>query len=298
MNSIYEKKGLAVLHFLGVILWTLCFMFGFNYWTGDIVVSICVSLALAILLMLFVNRMMALCPKVDQTSIVVEKTLLGLYIIVSIASAVYIYHMVTITAQSKIEIQEYVQNQQVEVDMYFNADSEQSYPAYVEDRYSAHNKTSGDKWMNKKQLFEHIKYGGDDNTYRTIVDTDKRVFDDNCYAVEKWNWFNVSKPLKNISSKKIDIESKLVKLSEAEKFYEKETILYKPAAQYNDNMIDKLETISGGGAYLLSLLAIIILQAMMLAVFVIYKKDNGRNILKSDDTGTRQAWERYKRNTK
>lgn len=284
-NNNQKKIGLTILHFVGVVLWTLTFFFGFNYWAGDVVVSSCVSLALALLMVFFVDRMMSNCVKVDSNSIFFEKLFLTLYIIVSLASCVYLYHMVTVTAQTKTEIQQYVRSQRAEVDMYFDSTNASGYVRYVEDRYDAHNHTTGDFWKGKWANFSYLKFGGDGKIFDKIKSTSYENFKIYSDAVEKWNWFKVSNSLKLVTSEKLSIENQLIELSKTEREGAVEKIPYEPSKKYNEDQSKKIETISKDGSFLLTALLAVVLQAMILTLYLKYKKDNGRSICKSNDMG-------------
>ncbi|MFK8272621.1 hypothetical protein ACI760_03020 [Capnocytophaga canimorsus] len=214
------KMFFNVLSGIGIFLWVIAFFVGFNYTQGSaLVVSISVSLCLAIALSFLIYQLKKksnpAAGEHRKKAKVAEYVLLGLYVVICIASILHINHAIVVT-DYQVEIQGKAEKQIQELRNMIDSESIRgSYLNYVSDKAYTYNKkleAENEDEGTRETKVEILKmtltdgYDGLKNEIETSLDDYEQV-------IYNWNYILVASKLQLLQKNKLIWEEEIKKLS-------------------------------------------------------------------------------------
>lgn len=263
-----------VLSGVGIILWTLCFFFGFNYTqNGALVVSVPIAVFVLIALGFFIWRLTIVATQKGKKSKIAEYGLIGMYAIVSLVTAYFIIHVVAVTTQYKVEIQDSAKKEMQELGRIFgSSETAGSYMSYVADKLGTYKiqlegegLSEGTISVKSAKLETELVTGSG----YAALETEVIDFLGRCdYSVNNWVFLTVGSYLAQLEANKGAWEQQVVECSTKTEYTKNEP--YDCKSQYSDlNLTEKLTETSLGNFSIASILLIIILQLMMMLTYIV-----------------------------
>ena len=263
-----------VLSGVGVILWTLCFFFGFNYTqNGALVVSIPIAVFVLIALGFFIWRLTVVSTQKGKKSGIAEYGLIGMYAIVSLVTAYFIIHAVAVTTQYKVEIQDNAKKEMQELGRIFgSSETAGSYMSHVSDKLGTYKiqlegEGASEGTINVKSA--ELEAELVTNSGYAALETEVIDFLGRCdYSVNNWVFLTVGGYLTQLEANKGAWEQQVVEYSTKAEYTKNEP--YDCESKYtNLNLTEKLTETSLGNFSIASLVLIILLQLMMLLTYLV-----------------------------
>lgn len=269
-------------------MWTLCFFFGFNYTqNGVLVVSIPIALFVLIVLGFFIWRLTVVSTQKGEKAGIAEYGLIGMYTIVSLVTAYFIIHVVAVTTQYKVEIQDNAKKEMQELGRIFgSSETAGSYMSYVADKLGTYKiKLEGEGVSEgtinvKSAELETALVTG--SGYATL-ETEVIDFLGHCdYSVNNWVFLTVGSYLTQLEANKRTWEQRVVEYSTKTEYTKNEP--YDCESQYSNlNLAEKLTETSLGSFSIASLVLIILLQLMILLTYIVSRPRTPKPIPIDDD---------------
>lgn len=283
-----KKVFFLILCGLGLILWAVGFFFGFNYTqSGALMVSIPVSLFVLVLMGGMIYLMKRFCdPRGDdnyQVAKNTEKAALFIYIIVSLCTAVYIGHFVSVSMNDKTTIQDQVTKELQELDRIFdNSDSpvSGSYMSWVVDECENYKiKLQGDG-MDSTTIVVKVAELEDElvekSGFSSLRDNVRKFLGECNYSVKNWVWLTVSEKISLLEANKSIWEGAVEECALKTEYAKNEP--YKCNSTENHTEIaSPLTKISGSDFSISALILIIVLQIMILLTYFAERPDTGKD---------------------
>lgn len=274
---------LTTLCVVGILLWAVCFFFGFYYhygvWTG-------IPIALGVGLFMGFFMWMAEKYKAETVDVVKarkkEILSLALYVVFSFGSGIFVYHLMTVEVNSKGTIILEAGKQIGNIENYFGDTSlSESYRHYVDERV-------GDK---KRQM--ESWYGVDPNEvalagnslrdslingsgYSSLeIYTKKFVKQFKQNVINNWSVFDVHNCLKSLEF----LQRSCKEVIEYSKKRNLVAVAYECKVQNDTVILTKYLQIGGhkgtSGSSLLFFIVVVVLQGMILVKYFMTQRNNG-----------------------
>lgn len=275
------KTFLYIVSAIGTLLWALAFFFGFNYYIGgSLMVSIPCAIFLALILGGSIYLMIIKSHEKEMLARNTERLALGVYVLFSLASCVFVGHFVDVSANKKdaIRTEALAQIDELRVTLGCAGDGWDSQTG------------SYREWVEKMKGTKAIGMTGEDEgTIRTdtaevrakLIDKEYINFEDEAistlsyarHSVNTWDWFNAPRRLAELRKNKGDWEDHVRIQSQKDEFTRDNP--YIPVSNHNNfEIFDELTTLNLGGCFgLWSILLIVVLQFMMIISYFIMRPD-------------------------
>ncbi len=293
---------LNIISVLGLLLWACGFFFGLNYAQGG---ALMVSISISVFVLLIMGALIFALKKHSNNaggnawkSQKTEKLTFVVYLIVTLASAIYICHFVNVTMNVQSEVQGKAQQSLQELGRIFD-DSDVpvagSYIAWVldeEDNYerklASEDMTPGTIEKEKKELEDVLI----NTSGFSDLQTEVQDFLSHCqYSVENWVWITIPNYLTQLEEKKPEYESKVVECSKKSEYTKNEP--YNCNAKYNfSGLARELTSVSADDFTFMGCVLVLILQFMILLTYFSGRPANEENIERYKSRRVRT----YKRN--
>lgn len=292
-----KKVFFLILCGLGLILWAVGFFFGFNYTqSGALMVSIPVSLFVLVLMGGMIYLMKRFCdPRgVDNYRVAknTEKAALVVYIIVSLFTAVYIGHFVSVSMNDKTEIQKQVHDEINELKRIYSDSESGSYMAWVDDECDNYTKKLQSEGTDSttipvkvEELREDlVNQSGFVNIQTEIMgaydeENDQRVggfLSKLNYSVNNWNWLTVSEKISLLEAKKEEWKHQPEECSLKSDYTKNEPYQCNSTVNYS-NISASLTSLSGKDFSISAIILIVVLQIMILLSYISDRPNTGRD---------------------
>jgi len=315
-----KKIIFLIVSVVGLILWTLCFFFGFNYTqNGALMVSIPVALFAFLLIGFMIFLMRRFCdPKGSdnyQVAKNTERAALIVYAVASLFTALYIGHFISVSMNGKTAVQDKVTKEIQELyrifdmpeqeeegdsvmasqneDLWLYDAMEGSYLAWVfeeTDNYykemSAKETDSTTVEVMMRQLGDSLLvYSGFDNLQHEV-----RTFLYDCEAaVDNWNWLTVTEKISLLEANKKEWENEVEKCAVYCQYTKNEG--YKCNSKENHTDIAaSLTSLSTADFSISGILLIIVLQIMMLLTYLASRPKTGKDPLRYNDSSFARSY--------
>ena len=283
-----KKTFFLILCGLGLILWAVGFFFGFNYTqSGALMVSIPVSLFVLVLMGGMIYLMKRFCDPRGADNYRVakntEKAALVIYIIVSLCTAVYIGHFVSVSMNDKTAIQDQVTKELQELDRIFD-DSDTpvsgSYMSWVLDECENYKiKLQGDG-MDSTTIVVKVAELEDElvekSGFSSLRDNVRRFLGECNYSVKNWVWLTVSEKISLLEANKSIWEESVEECALKSDYAKNEPYKCNSTENYSDT-VSPLTKISGSDFSISALVLIIVLQIMILLTYLSDRPNTGRD---------------------
>lgn len=292
-----KKSFFLILSGLGLVLWAVCFFFGFNYiQSGALMVSIPVALFVLLLMGGMIYLMKRGCnPRgADNYRVAknTEKAALVIYIIVSLCTTVYIGHFVSVSMNDKTEIQKQVHDEINELKRIYSDSESGSYMAWVDYECSCYKTKLQGEGMDSttipvkvQQLREElVDQSGFVNIQTEIMgaydeENDQRVggfLSKLNYSVNNWDWLTVSEKISLLEAKKEEWKRQPEECALKSDYAKDEPYQCNSTVNYN-NISASLTSLSGKDFSISAILLIIVLQIMILLTYISERPNTGRD---------------------
>lgn len=283
-----KKTFFLILCGLGLILWAVGFFFGFNYTqSGALMVSIPVSLFVLVLMGGMIYLMKRFCDPRGADNYRVakntEKAALVIYIIVSLCTAVYIGHFVSVSMNDKTAIQDQVTKELQELDRIFD-DSDTpvsgSYMAWVLDECENYKiKLQGDG-MDSTTIVVKVAELEDElvekSGFSTLRDNVHKFLGECNYSVKNWVWLTVSEKISLLEVNKSIWEEAVEQCALKSEYAKSEPYLCNSSENYTD-IASPLNSLSLSDFSISAIILIIVLQIMILLTYISDRPNTGRD---------------------
>ena len=283
-----KKTFFLILCVLGLILWTVGFFFGFNYTqSGALMVSIPVSIFVLVLMGSMIYLMKRFCNPNGADNYRVakntEKAALVVYIIVSLCTAVYIGHFVSVSMNDKTTIQDQVTKELQELDRIFD-DSDTpvsgSYMSWVLDECENYKiKLQGDG-MDSTTIVVKVAELEDElvekSGFSNLRDNVRKFLGECNYSVKNWVWLTVSEKISLLEANKSIWEESVEECALKSEYAKNEPYKCNSTENHTD-IASPLTSISGSDFSISALILVIVLQIMILLSYLADRPNTGRD---------------------
>ncbi len=289
------KTFLKIVSALGTVLWALAFFFGFNYYIGgSLMVSIPCAIFLALMLGGSIYLAVVKSQQPDNISHNTERLALGVYVLFSLISVVFVGHFVDVTANKQEKIQEEGRAQMEELSItYYQASGDKepakSYEAWVTSVCKTYEISQEGQFTDPTTISVNVSKLRDKLLDKDFVYKQNEVLEkvnSTWYdAIENWRWLNVSDALAGLEQNKENWEN-YSRIASQKVREIGSTNFFTPVSEHNNfKLYEGLTTLDMGGCFgWQSILLIVVLQFMMIFVYFAIRPDRGKGPTGDSDT--------------
>ena len=283
-----KKMFFLILSVLGLVIWAVSFFFGFNYTqNGALMVSIPVALFVLALMGGMVYLMKRFCNPNGADNYAVakntERAALVIYIIVSLCTAIYVGHFVSVSMNKQAEIQDNVKKEYLELyRIYADKKSVQgSYVEWVEKQCASYSDSlSGFSQGTIDTKVNDLRNTLINKSGFTSLQREVNTFLNDLEAsVSSWDWLTVSETVSILEANKEEWKKAPEQFALASDYTKNEP--YQSNSQVNfTDIASPLTNLSGSDFSISAILLIIVLQVMILLTYISERPNGGRDPIK------------------
>ncbi len=284
-----KKIFFLVLCGLGLTLWCVAFFFGFNYTqNGALMVSIPVTLFVLLMMagLIFLMRKFCNPNGADNYRVAknTEKASLVIYVIVSLCSAIYIGHFVTVSMNDKTAIQDKVDKELKELDRIFDMSDDTpvagSYMAWVMDECENYRIKLQGEGMASTTIETKVAELEDElviqSGFSTLQDNVQKFLGECSYSVKNWIWLTVSEKISLLEANKKQWEDEAEQCAMKSDYTKDEPYKCNSTENYTD-IASPLTNLSWSDFSISAIILIIVLQFMILLTYISERPNTGRD---------------------